>query len=71
MDLNKSAKLKTPQTLCSKCHKKISIGEEYHYNTKIFCENCCMDMQTVRTRKTHWQYIGSIKGDYLIPGKNG
>ena len=29
-----------------------------------------MEMRTSRGRKTHWQYISSIKGDYLTPGKD-
>jgi hypothetical protein len=31
------------------------------------CEDCCLDLRMTRKRKTHWQYIGSIKGDYLTP----
>ena len=51
-------------------HKKIETGEEYHYNSKVLCEECCFDIRTPRVRKTHWQYLGSIKTEYLIPGKS-
>jgi hypothetical protein len=70
MNSDKSTKLRENQKFCSNCRKKISIGKEYYYNTKELCEDCCIDIRTPRVRKTHWQYIGSIKGDYLIPGKN-
>jgi len=54
---------------CSNCHKEIKTGEEYNYQVKILCEDCYMDMRMPRVRKTHWQYLKSIKTEYLIPGK--
>jgi hypothetical protein len=66
---NQSVKSKSTQIFCSKCRKKIRIGNEYHYNAKVLCEDCCIDLRTPRARKTHWQYISSIKDDYLRPGK--
>ena len=55
---------------CTICHGKIEAGEEYIYNGEFFCEECCLDIRTSRVRKTHWQYLGSIKTKYLIPDKN-
>jgi hypothetical protein len=31
----------------------------------VLCVDCCMDLRTDRTRKTHWQYLGAIKTEYL------
>lgn len=55
---------------CSKCHTEIKAGEEYRHQFKVLCEDCYIDMRNTRTRKTHWQYLKSIKTDYLIPAKN-
>jgi len=62
--------LKKTEMFCSTCRKEIKEGETYHHNFKGLCEDCCMDMRTPRTRKTHWQYLRSIKTEYLVPGKN-
>lgn len=54
---------------CSKCKKEIQAGNEYRNQAAVFCEACCMEVRTPRVRKTHWQYIRSIKGSYLIPAQ--
>lgn len=54
---------------CHNCQKRLQPGEFYRYMQKVLCEQCCLDMCTPKTRKTHWQYIGSIKTQYLIPRK--
>jgi hypothetical protein len=41
-------------------------GEEYDHDAKVLCEDCCVDTRSLRARKTHWQYLKSIKTDYLI-----
>ena len=28
-----------------------------------------MGIRMPRARKTHWQYLGSIKTEYMVPGK--
>ncbi len=53
---------------CSKCLTVIE-GEEYHHYSKVLCEDCYMDVCMPRARKTHWQYLRSIKTDYLIEAK--
>ena len=58
------------QKCCNNCCKKIETAKEYHFNSKVLCEECRIDIRTPRVRKTHWQYLGSIKAEYLIPGKN-
>ncbi len=54
-------------TCCSMCQKKINNNEQYLYGGKGYCEDCMMDQRVSRTRKTHWQYIRSIKSEYLCP----
>jgi hypothetical protein len=67
MDSIQSPKPNETKISCNNCTKNISKGQEYHFDLKVLCENCCISLRTPRTRKTHWQYIGSIKGEYLIP----
>ena len=55
---------------CNICHKKIPAEKAFDYDSKNLCEDCCMELRTPRVRKTHWQYLSSIKADYLIPGKH-
>jgi len=70
MNSAESDSLKKKQIYCSICHTKIKAGEEYNYNFKVLCENCCIDIRTPRVRKTHWQYLGSIKTEYLIQSEH-
>lgn len=53
--------------LCERCRRHIPADDVYLNNSKRLCEDCCMDLRITRKRKTHWQYVGSIKGDYLTP----
>lgn len=62
--------LNKPQVFCGTCRKEIETEKEYHCKLKVLSEECCIDMRIPHVRKTHWQYLGSINGDYLIPGKN-
>jgi hypothetical protein len=55
---------------CGICRSELKAGEEYEYNSKLLCEDCCINSRTPRARKTHWKYIGSIKAEYLIPCRN-
>jgi len=54
------------QPSCSICQAKIEPGQDYCHELALLCENCCMDVRTKRIRKTHWQYLRSIKTEYLI-----
>jgi hypothetical protein len=54
---------------CSECRTKIAPGEERRYLKAVLCEDCYMNRRMTRSRKTHWQYLRSIKTDYLKPGK--
>jgi len=56
-------------TICDVCHSKIKSGDQYRYLSTILCENCYMDKRDSRARKTHWQYLKSIKTEYIKPGK--
>ena len=56
---------------CNKCRKEMKAGKEHRHHLKIVCEACYMDIRMSRTRKTHWQYLRSIKTEYLVPGKTG
>lgn len=49
---------------------EINPGEEHIFESKILCEDCCIDLRTPKKRKTHWQYIKSIKAEYLVPGES-
>ncbi len=60
--------LKT-ESICGACHTKIKSYQAYNFNSQNLCEDCCIDMRTPRVRKTHWQYIKSVKTEYLIPSK--
>ena len=51
---------------CSGCHIEIKFGQEHRHQSKVLWENCYMDIRITPARKTHWQYIGSIKADYLV-----
>ena len=57
------------RALCGTCGKLIEPENTFIHQSKFFCEECCIDIRTPHARKTHWQYLGSIKADYLIPGK--
>ena len=57
------------QLKCNQCRKQIEPGKEYRNQLKVLCEGCDRTLRRPRTRKTHWQYLGSIKTEYLIPGK--
>ena len=54
---------------CEKCGKKIQESNSYEHKSLCLCEDCYMDIRDKRLRKTHWRYIGSIKGEYLQPSK--
>jgi len=69
MNSDQSVDLNKAQTFCSNCHKKIKKQEAYHYHSNALCEDCVIDTYTPYVRKTHWQYLGSIKADYLRGGK--
>jgi hypothetical protein len=64
----KAESLKKMLTKCSKCKTEIMVREEYNHHLKVLCEDCCIDIHTPRVRKTHWQYLKSIKTEYLISG---
>lgn len=52
---------------CERCRRQIPADDVYLNKSMRLCEDCCLDLRMTRKRKTHWQYIGSIKGDYLTP----
>ena len=56
---------------CQICGRRLHADEVYRHRARTLCEDCCLDVRTPHRRKTHWQYIGSIRGDYLIPARGG
>lgn len=52
---------------CERCRRQIPADDVYPDKSMRLCEDCCLDLRISRKRKTHWQYVGSIKGDYLTP----
>ena len=69
MNFYKHDSLKKTEKFCGVCQTEIKEGGEYNHNSKVLCEDCCIRVRMSRGRKTHWQYIGSVKSEYLIPGK--
>ena len=69
MDYNRSVNSNKLETLCNNCGKSILSENVYFHNEKALCEDCCLCIRTPLSRKTHWQYLKSIKNEYLIPGK--
>ena len=50
---------------CHRCGKTI-MGDAIHkMRNNVFCEDCCMEIHMTPKRKTHWQYLTSIKTEYL------
>ena len=54
---------------CSECQKDIIDEEKFHHGLKKLCEDCYIAILIPRRRKTHWQYLRSIKTEYLRPEK--
>ena len=50
---------------CTKCGKPIGEQEGYSHLSQYLCEECYIDVRMPRSRKTHWQYLGAIKTEYL------
>ncbi|MCP3953949.1 MAG: hypothetical protein GY697_17290 [Desulfobacterales bacterium] len=61
--------LKDKIILCDACGMHIKPKDAYRYEARSLCVQCCMEARMPRTRKTHWQYLSSIKTDYLQPPK--
>jgi len=53
---------------CANCRAEIKTGEAYRHLKQMLCEDCYMDIKMPRKRKTHWQYLKSIKTEYLKDG---
>ena len=62
---------KEKQKICDGCRSEIADEEAYTHKGKTLCEDCCINTRMPRSRKTHWQYLRSIKTEYLKPGKSG
>ena len=58
-----------PPAVCSECGKLVAAGESYLYHSKVLCEDCFLDARMRPGRKTHYQYLKTIKTEYLIPRK--
>lgn len=67
MNSSESIDSKKEHIYCGICHEEINTEEKYEHHAKVLCENCCINIRTRRVRKTHWQYLRSIKTGYLIP----
>ncbi len=40
--------------LCERCKTAISDGDEMKYNSKIFCEDCYIDIFFEKAKKTYY-----------------
>jgi recombinational DNA repair protein (RecF pathway) len=57
--------LKEKTIPCDACNVRIAPEDIYRYQARRLCSDCCMEARLPRTRKVHWQYLKSIKADYL------
>ena len=55
------------ESRCDVCRRPTRPDGLSRQRTGRLCDDCHMEACLPRVRKTHWQYIGSIKGDYLRP----
>jgi hypothetical protein len=55
-------------TTCDQCNRKIEGDAQHKYHALVLCEDCFLETKMTRKRKTHWQYLTSIKMEYLKPG---
>lgn len=59
-----------PPARCQHCEEPIPASGGYRLEAGIFCEACALERGLKPRRKTHWQYLGSIKTGYLVePGE--
>ena len=65
--MEKSKALQPGNINCHQCGVLIADKESYEYEGNTLCEDCILTIRRPRTRKTHWQYLKSIKTGYLIP----
>lgn len=66
MNLTIEQPMENIRGICDICKTEIGPDEQHHFDSKMLCEDCCMDVRMPRKRKTHWQYIKSVKLEYLI-----
>lgn len=52
---------------CQRCGMRTDPGAICRHRSETLCDDCCMEMRITRGRKTHWQYLRSIKTEYLRP----
>ena len=55
---------------CDGCKAWLKPDAEYRHLSAVLCEECYLERRIERKRKSHWQYIKSVKIEYLRPGKN-
>lgn len=53
---------------CRNSGGNLAPVNEYILNGRVLCDDCCMEERIPYARKPVWQYIRSIKSEYLIPG---
>jgi len=60
-----------PTEVCQICGSRLEPGQNYALKGAAHCADCCMELRSPRARKTHWQYLASIKTGYLRrPGED-
>jgi len=57
--------LKDDTVRCEGCGAPRQRQAIYRHRNRMLCEDCCLDARLSPARKTHWQYIGSVKTDCL------
>ena len=51
---------------CEQCSAILTDDDSYEFDGKSYCEDCVLTLGMPGIRKTHWQYLKSIKTEYLI-----
>jgi len=54
---------------CARCRTRIKINDVCFHQDRPLCADCAVEIRMKRSRKTHWQYIKSVKSDYLSPAR--
>ncbi len=50
---------------CDRCGGQLTAESSFRHLSEVLCEECYIQARMPLKRKTHWQYIGSIKGQYF------
>jgi hypothetical protein len=64
--MSNSPDMRLPANACRGCGGPAGDTAGPGPGTPPLCDDCRMERLLRPRRKTHWQYLNSIKGEYLI-----